>query len=79
MIRPAHQFAPGLHQAQLQHLGLGRDVCGVGSANIASLPLSIGADSESVLGINLINCGGLPREKTNSAEGIFRGWKSSSP
>ena len=25
----AHQFAPGLHQAQLQHLGLDRDVSGV--------------------------------------------------
>jgi hypothetical protein len=49
MIRPAHQLAPGL-QAQLQHLGLGRDVCGVGSANIASLPLSIGADSRRAAG-----------------------------
>ena len=29
-IRPAHQFAPLLHQAQLQHLGLDRDVGGVG-------------------------------------------------
>jgi hypothetical protein len=28
-IRPAHQFAPLLHQPHLQHLGLDSDVCGV--------------------------------------------------
>jgi hypothetical protein len=28
-IRPAHQFAPGLHQPQVQHLGLDLDVISV--------------------------------------------------
>jgi hypothetical protein len=36
----AHQFAPSLHQPQLQHLRLGRDVCSVGLRARRLLPLA---------------------------------------
>ena len=36
----AHQFAPGLHEAQLQHLGLGLDVISLGLTARRLLPLA---------------------------------------
>jgi hypothetical protein len=40
LIRPAHQFAPLLHQAQLQHLGLDLDVISVSLTARRLLPLA---------------------------------------